>query len=138
MTESNPENRRNRRRFGVKGCTVRYRRAGLGGFFSEYSTRLLVLDISDAGLHFITKDEPRMGQIWALQIEAPGTNEPIQARARAVWVRKSTDHHAFHVGLRFDGVDKDDQPRLKALLDNALLDKIDMGTKMYLKEIERL
>jgi c-di-GMP-binding flagellar brake protein YcgR len=130
--------RRRKKRFGVKGCTIRYRRTGLAGFFEEYSPRYLVLNISEGGAHFIAKDELKEGHALNCQIDAPGLQEPLETQARVIWVRKSTEFSAFRVGVEFTAVRKADQPRLKSLLDNAVLDKIDMATKMYLKEIQKL
>ncbi len=137
MPEAPPERRR-KKRFGVKGCTIRYRRTGLAGFFEEYSDRYLVLNISEQGAHFITKEELKEGQALNCQVDAPGMQESVECQAKVVWVRKSAEFSAFRVGMEFTTVRKGDQPRLKVLLDNAVLDKIDMATKMYLKEIQKL
>lgn len=137
MAEASDERRR-KKRFGVKGCTIRYRRTGFTGFFEEYSARYLVLNISEQGAHFITKDEAKEGQAFSFQIDAPGLDGPIEGQSKVVWVRKSAEFSAFRVGMEITSLRKADQPRLKSLLDNAVLDKIDMATKMYLKEIQKL
>ncbi len=138
MAEGAPGERRRKKRFGVKGCTVRYRRTGFAGFFAEPSPRYLVLNISEQGLHFISKEEIKEGESYTLLIDAPGMQEPVEAAGRVVWIRKSAEFNAFRVGIEFNSVRAADKPRLKALLDNAVLDKIDMATKMYLKEIQKL
>lgn len=130
--------RRDKKRFGVKGSTVQHRSAGVLGWFENFSPRYLILNMSESGLHFITKNELKEGAVLALRIQAPPLEEPIGARARVIWCRKSSEHNAFRVGMQFTALSADERLRLKGVLDNAILDKVDMTTRQFLKEIEKL
>lgn len=130
--------RRGKRRYGVKGSTVQHRKAGALGFLENYSPRYLILNLSETGLHFITKDVLKEGSLHALRIQAPPLDDPIGVKARVVWCRKSTEHDAFRVGMAFVSLREGERLRLRGVLDNAILDKVDMTTKQFLKEIERL
>ncbi|MBI5367689.1 MAG: PilZ domain-containing protein [Planctomycetes bacterium] len=130
--------RRGKKRFGVKGASVQHRSAGLLGWMENFSPRYLVLNLSESGLHFITKSDLREGAVLALRLQAPPLEEPIGAKARVVWCRKSQEHNAFRVGMAFLRLSEGERQRLKGVLDNAILDKVDMTTKQFLKEIEKL
>lgn len=131
--------RRRHKRYGVKGCTVQYKSARFFGLFSNTSERYLVLNISQGGLHFITKDTFQEGIRLLLNINAPLLGEEIiRSRGRIVWVNKSTEINAHRVGIELTGPGNKDRIRLKLLLDNAILEKIDLTTRIYLKEVEKL
>jgi Tfp pilus assembly protein PilZ len=130
--------RRKKKRFGVRGCTVRYKKGGLFGFLASFGERLLCLNLSESGLHFISKDPLESGAGLALELEAPQIGDKIHASGRVVWCRKSTEHEAHHVGVELGSISKSSRVRLKVLLDNSVLEKIEITTKVYLKEIERL
>lgn len=130
---------REHKRFGVKGCTMQYKSGRLFGLFSTISKRYLVLNISPTGLHFISKEELKPGQRILININAPLLDdEPIRAAGRVIWTKESTQHQAYRVGVTFRRLSHTARTRLKLILDNALLDKIDISTRMYLKEVEKL
>ena len=132
------QERRGKKRFGVRGATVQHRKAGALGFLDNFSPRYLILNVSESGLHFITKDALKEGSGHSLRLQAPPLEEPIAAKAVVVWCRKSTEHDAFRVGMSFTALSDGERLRLKGVLDNAILDKVDMTTKQFLKEIEKL
>lgn len=138
MSTWDGQERRKKKRFGVRGCTVRYKKGGLFSFLSSMSEKFLSLNVSETGLHFIARDPLAEGLILSLQLEAPQIGDKIYATARVVWCRKSEQHDANHVGVEFISLPKSSRVRLKVLLDNAVLEKIEITTKVYLKEIERL
>lgn len=140
MTWDKKERRRHKR-YGVKDCTVQYKLVPLLGleFLINISERYLVLNISQGGVHFITKEEFKERARVLLIIKAPLLkDEIIRVSGRVVWTRKSTDANAYHVGVEFVSMGKSNRNRLRVLLDNAVLDKIDLSTRIYLKEVEKL
>lgn len=138
MTTWDGQERRKKKRFGVRGCTVRYKSGGLFSFLSMWGDKFLSLNLSESGVHFICRDPLAEGKSLALCLEAPQLGDRIQAKGRVVWCRKSQEHDAHHVGVEFTSISKPNRTRLKILLDNAVLEKIEITTKVYLKEIERL
>ncbi|NUN50200.1 MAG: PilZ domain-containing protein [Candidatus Brocadiae bacterium] len=130
--------RRKKKRFGVRGCTLRYKKGGLLSFLSSYSDKLLTLNLSETGCHFIARRAVPAGMPIAVLLEAPQAGDRISASGRVVWCAKSKEHEAFHVGVEFLSVPKAGRIQLKVLIDNSVLEKIDLSTKVYLKEIERL
>ncbi len=138
MSADNKERRRHKR-YGIKGCTVQYKPASLLRFFNLPSERFLVLDLSPHGVHFITKESFKKGTKLLLNISAPLLkDEIIQAKGHVVWIKKSKELDAYSIGLEFTSLSKPDQNRLKFLVDNAVMDKIDVSTRIYLKEVEKL
>lgn len=125
-------------RYGVKGSSVQYRKAGLLAFLNAFSPKYLLLNLSLGGLYFIARDELRPGARLDLVLEAPLAAVPIRARGRVVWNRKSSDHRAWRTGVRFLGLSERNRKLLRHVLDNTVIRKVDVSTSIYLKEIERL
>ncbi len=130
--------RRGKKRYGVKNSTVRYVKAGLLAFLSNYSDRYLLLNISEGGLHFITRDELAPGVSLKLLLGFPDVESPIAAKGVVVWSVKSKEHDAFRTGLRITGIGSKALRQLRFVLENTLLDNVKVTTGIYLREIERL
>jgi len=135
------QERRRHKRYGFKDCTVQYKAAPFLGleFLGNISERYLVLNISQGGLHFIAKEKLKEHSRIALKITAPLLKEEkIRVKGHVAWVKESTDARAYHVGIEFGSLSKLNRNKLRSLLDNAVLDKIDLSTQIYLKEVEKL
>lgn len=130
--------RRKKRRYGIRGSTVRYRTSGVFSFLSPYSAKLLLLNFSEGGCHFISKAPMEPGADLDLELEAPKVRGAVRARGRVVWSKKSEQREAFHVGVEFRPLSSGAKGALKNMLDAALLDNVDITTRQYLKEIDRL
>lgn len=130
--------KRKHKRYGVRGSTIRFKKGGILAFLNSASTRYLVLNMSEGGLHFISKDELQVGQRITITLEAPSLEGTVKGKGTVVWVRKSHEHAAFRVGVKFTGFDQRSKFRLRHILDNAILERVDITTKIYLKEIEKL
>jgi len=130
--------RRARKRFAVKNSTLRYRGAGFLSFLFPPSSKYLLLNFSEGGCHFITREELAEGRSIRVLIEAPNIKGTIGGDARVVWCRKSEEINAYRVGCRFAGLAGRSKALLKNLLDSAILENVEISTKVYLKEIERL
>jgi c-di-GMP-binding flagellar brake protein YcgR len=130
--------RRKRKRYGIRGSTVRYKISGLFSFLAPYSPKYLLLNFSDGGCHFITKSAVEAGAEIDLEIEAPKIRGSAQAHGRVVWSRKSEQLDAFRIGVEFRKLGSRSGAVLKKMLDVALLENVDITTKHYLKEIEKL
>jgi c-di-GMP-binding flagellar brake protein YcgR len=130
--------RRRKRRYAVKNSTVRYRKGGMLALLFPPSRKYLLLNFSEIGCHLITAEELRPGQMLRLSIDAPNLRGTIAAQARIVWCRKSEEIHAHRVGCEFASLGAGSKALLKNLLDSAILENVEISTKVYLKEIERL
>lgn len=130
--------RRRKKRYGVKDAVVRYRKHPPFGLLFPPSDRYLVINLSQTGIAFITRDRLEEGVRLGLTLHAPPARVPIRAGGRVVWVHKSDRQDAFRVGVRFTRMSERARNVLKAVLDNAVIDSVDISTRVYLKELERL
>ena len=130
--------RRQTKRFGVKDATVQFQRGGLLSFINSLSERYYLLNLSLEGCYFITRSALKEGESLKLTIEAPLAPSPIQARGRVAWVRKSKDFEAWRVGVEFGRLGDKHRKHLQFVLDNTILRKVDVSTRTYLRDIERL
>ena len=62
----------------------------------------------------------------------------VSANGFVAWSRKSDRLDAYRIGIQFTRVTGRSKILLQKLLDSALLENIDITTKVYLKEIEKL
>jgi hypothetical protein len=118
----NGQERRQKRRYGVKGSTIRYRKGRWLSFLKAPSPLYLLLNFSEIGAHFISKEALAPGRPLSVVMTGPVSGGSAFVAATAVWSRKSA--RAARV--------------LKLMLEGALLDNVEISTKSYLKEIERL
>ncbi|MHC4605388.1 MAG: PilZ domain-containing protein [Planctomycetota bacterium] len=130
--------RRGKKRYGIKSSTVRYRRGGLFSMLHPASPRYLLLNVSESGCHFITKEEIAVGEGVQLTLEAPKMSGTIRAKGDVVWCHRSEEINAFRVGIRFSSLGSPARGLLKKLLDNAILENVEISTRVYLKEIQKL
>ncbi|MBI2933226.1 MAG: PilZ domain-containing protein [Planctomycetes bacterium] len=131
-------NRRRKKRYALKNSALRYRKGGLLAFLFPSSAKYLLLNFSETGAHFISREELKPGQRLRLAIEAPSLRGTIHVPARVTWCRRSSEINAYRVGVRFGTLGGRSKVLLKNLLDSAILENIEISTKVYLKEIERL
>ena len=132
------KDRRKTKRYGVKDSSVQYCRAGLFSFFRNFSDRYLLLNISEGGLHFITKDELSIGSTYKIHLQFRSIGYPLRIHGRVVWTRKSLEHDAYRSGLQITKISDKARRVLRHVLDNTLLDNVKISTGTYLKEINRL
>lgn len=130
--------RRANKRFGVKDASVQYVRGGLLSFVNRPSRRYYLLNLSMDGCYFISQEPLNQGELLKLSIEAPMAGTPLQARGRVAWVRKSKDFEAWRVGVEITKISDRHRKALKFVLDNTILKKVDVSTRTYLRDIERL
>ena len=132
------KDRRRRKRYAVKNTTLHYRKGGFLAFLFPASPTYLVLNFSEIGCHFITREEMAAGASLRLSMNAPNVKGTIHATACVVWCRKSEEINAYRVGVEFAPLGGRSRGILKNLLDTAILENVEISTKVYLKEIERL
>lgn len=130
--------RRSKKRYGIKNSTLRYRRGGMLSIVRSPSPRYLLLNISETGCHFITREELPVGDAISLSLEAPKMSGVVRAKGKVVWCRKSEEINAYRVGIHFSSLSGRSRTQLKNMLDSAILENVEISTKVYLKEIERL
>jgi hypothetical protein len=129
--------RRKKKRYGLRDSLVRYKRGGLFSPFRGLSPSYLLLNFSKTGCHFISKEDPGPETALDLRVEVPGRGA-LGAKGFVAWSRKSDRLDAYRIGVRFTRVTGRSRILLQKLLDSALLENIDITTKVYLKEIEKL
>ncbi len=129
--------RRGKKRYGVKGAVVQYKKASPLSLFTAASGKYLVLNLSETGLEFMTKEPVAEGKRLNFYLEAPKVHGTIRAGGRVIWVKQSQNQEAYRVGasLKLSGRSRS---LVKAVLDNAVIDSVEISTRVYLKEIERL
>jgi len=130
--------RRRHRRYGVKGSVVRWRPGPPLGWITPSSPVYLLIDLSSEGCRFISKTELRPGRRLSLAIEAPGMRGASRVAGRVAWSRRSEELDAWHTGIALDRPGSRAAARIKILLDGAVLDRIEITTRHYLKEIGKL
>lgn len=131
--------RRRHKRYGVRASTVRYGSGGILSSLANLGQKYLILNISEGGFKLITKDPMNAGDKLKLLIEASTINKtPLKTRGRVVWVSRSQTQGVWHVGIEFTNIKRKYEGILKTLVDSAVLEKVDISTTMYLREIKRL
>jgi len=132
-------NHRDHSRYRVKGGMVRYKPVHFLGLFSKPSKMHLILDVSQDGIQFVTREEFKEQAMLSLDISAPFLNEEvIHTQGQVAWVRKAPGLEAFGVGVRFVRMDQADADKLKLLLDNNNLNKTKISDSVHLKRIDKL
>lgn len=131
--------RRTKKRYGIRNSTVRYRKgSGPLALLAGQSPTYLLLNVSEQGCHFISKEQIPPGTMVSLTIDAPRLPRTIPLAGRVIWTQKSAEVDAFRTGVTFTRVPGKAKPILKTLLDNAILDNVEISTRVYMKEVERL
>jgi hypothetical protein len=130
--------RRAHRRYGVKGSFVRWRPGPPLGWVSPSSAPHLLLDLSVEGCHFLTKSQIAPGKRLSLSIEAPPARGTARAAGFVAWTRRSELHDAWHTGIAMKPSTPSSANRLKIVLDGAVLDRVEITTRRYLKESGKL
>jgi hypothetical protein len=129
--------RRGKKRFGVRGSTVRCRRDTLLAFLKAPTARHFLLNISESGLCFLGREPVPEGERLAFVVEAPGLEAPIEARGRVVRCRPLPHHAAFAVAAEFAPLHHRSLEALRSVLAKAVLDQLDPPSTLILQEIER-
>jgi hypothetical protein len=130
--------RRGHRRYGVKGSTLRWRPGAPLGWVSPASVPHILIDLCPVGCRFISKRELSPGRSLSIAIEAPPARAPVRASGRVAWSRRSEELDAWHTGIALKPRNAASAERLKIVLDGAVLERIEITTRRYLKEMGKL
>ena len=130
--------RRAHRRYGVKGSVVRWRPGAPIGWISPASAPHILIDLSTDGCHFVSKAQLPPGKRLSLSIEAPSSRAPARTTGKVAWSRRSEEHDAWHTGVAMRPRTALAATRLKSVLDGAVLDRVEITTRRYLKEMDRI
>ncbi len=130
--------RRARKRYGVKGSVVRWRPGPPIGWISPASVPHILIDLSLDGCHFVSKVQLPTGKKLSLSIDAPPGNVSARAAGAVAWSRRSEEHDAWHTGVAMHPRTPNSAARLKSVLDGAVLDRVEITTRRYLKEMGKL
>ena len=129
--------RRKQKRYGLRDSLIRYKRGSFVSFLLPLSPRYLLLNFSKGGCHFISRQDLPPGFFLNLRMEVPDKGA-FSAKGTVAWSKKSKRLDAYRMGIRFSHLTAKSRNVLQKLLDSALLENIDITTKVYLKEIDRL
>jgi hypothetical protein len=130
--------RRAHRRYGVKGSLVRWRPGPPIGWVSPPSAPHLLIDLSPDGCHFLSKTQIPPGKRLSLSIEVPSTDATSRAAGFVAWSRRSEEHDAWHTGIAMKTSSPSSASRLKSVLNGAVLDRVEITSRRYLKESGKL
>lgn len=132
--------RRKTKRYGIKGSTILVKEPNILSFLAQARGPYPLLNLSEGGCCFVTTREPKVGQEMALTISAPPVKNTISVRGKVVWTKKlMVDNlQGFRVGIAFSNLSDSNKRILKVVLDNAILDSVEVSTRLILKEIEKL
>ena len=97
-----------------------------------------MLNVSEGGMYFMTREDLPIGQKINFKIEAQNMDGMLAGVAEVRWTTKSSEHDAYKVGVSFEKMSDKSKGKLKKLLEDAVLDKIDYSTSIYLRDVERL
>ena len=132
------QERRENKRYGVKKLGIQYSKTRLLSFLGNFSEKYLVINISESGLYFMTREDIAIDQKIFIKLGSPNIDSQISAGVEVVWTTKSSEHDAYKIGAKFVKLSEKNQKRLRKLLEEAVLDKIDFSTSIYLREVDRL
>ena len=94
--------------------------------------------MSTDGCHFVSKVQLPTGKRLSLSIEAPAARAAARTTGTVAWVRRSEEHDAWHTGVAMRPRTALAATRLKSVLDGAVLDRVEITTRRYLKEMDRI
>lgn len=117
---------------------VRYKKGSFASFLAPASPKFLVLNLSEDGIEFMSRESLKGGARMRFYLEAPKLSGAIRASGSVAWVKPSRNQEAFRVGARLTGLSGRSRSLLKSLLDNAVIDSVEISTRVYLREIEKL
>jgi len=127
------------KRYNIPGCVIRYKPDSFFSRFSKASHKYMVLDISQSGIQFVTREKFNEQTPLLLEITAPTLNkETIHIKGRVVWIRASSSLHIYSVGVKFITMKETERVRLQLLLDNAPANKSEIPDKVHLDKAEKL
>jgi hypothetical protein len=130
--------RRREKRYGIKKLAIRYSKSRFAEVIGNMSEKYLVLNVSEQGVNFMTRKELKPGEKICIRMMLPEQSTQIHGVARIIWSKKSVEHDAFRIGAEIIKINKPNKNQLKILLADAVLDKIDFSTGIYLREVDRL
>lgn len=102
--------RRERRRFKVKGATLKYRKRHLL-VWGDWSISH-ILDVSPGGILFKSKEDFRVNEILLVEMQFAAYNKPIKALGKVIRVRRSQLEFANEVAIILSKVSQEDKKKL--------------------------
>jgi Tfp pilus assembly protein PilZ len=131
--------RRIHKRYTVMGCTIRYKTDSFFSRFTGVSQKYMVLDVSQSGIQFITKQKFKEQTPLFLNISAPGLNkDTIHIKGRVAWIRKSSALHIYGVGVEFVNMAEAERAKLQFLIDDTVITKSKIFDRVHLDKAEKL
>lgn len=128
--EHKGEELRRFKRYNIEHCTIQYKPVRFLGLLGKESKKHFIMDISEGGVQFITREDFKLGSRVLLNISAPFLKgEIIKAEGLVRWVRKSQELHVSSIGIEFTVIEKGDHEKLKSLLTSVDMNKIKVATQ---------
>jgi c-di-GMP-binding flagellar brake protein YcgR len=126
-------------RYIITGCKIQYKPEGLMGLLKSPSVKFIVLDISEGGVQFISKEKFKVNSQLSLNITAPLLkDEIITARGAVAWVREAPGLQVNGVGIKFIDLDAPNKAKLKMLLYSAAKAKANLPSDVQLNKANKI
>jgi hypothetical protein len=128
--------RRRYKREAIKGSAVQYKKIDFLKLFHKLSDKYFILDISQNGIQFVTREKFKKDTKLLLTITAPFIDgESINVNGYVLWSKKLTGLPGYTTGVRFTSIEPDDRARLKVLLVHEDLEKMRASGNIKLNQI---
>ncbi|MBI4833292.1 MAG: PilZ domain-containing protein [Planctomycetes bacterium] len=126
-------------RYIIDGCKIQYKPEGLMGLLKSPSVKYIVLDISEGGVQFISKEKFKLKSSLSLNISAPFLKDDvINAKGTVAWVREAPGLQVNGVGIKFDEMDPANKARLKMLLASAAKANSSLPTDVQINSADNI
>jgi hypothetical protein len=121
MNSPNYQEHRHLKRYGVMGCAVQYKPLRWFGARGPLSSKHIVLDISEEGLQFISREAFKTSTKLLMTITAPFLNGyPIHTIGRVLWTKQAVDLPLYVMGIGFVSMQSEDTLRLKTIMTHSV------------------
>lgn len=128
------DERRQARRFGVRGSSVRYKRSTILGFLNRPTDRYLIVNLSETGAEFLSRQAVETGKPLDLEIAIPGLDAPLTPGGKVVWCERAPNVDAFRLGVHFDRFSNAEKLTLRSVLADAVLDEVPITTRIEIPD----
>ena len=130
------DDRRHARRYGVRGSSVRYKKSTILGFLNRPTDRYLIVNLSETGAEFLSRQPVQTGQVLDLEISIPGLDSPLKPGGKIVWCTRAPNVDAFRLGVEFNRISESERQTLRSVLADAVLDEVPITTRIEIPDAE--
>jgi len=130
MTTNNKE-QRSIKRYSIDGLTAQVQEHNLLGLGAKLSQKYMVLDISEGGIHFISRENFKEGTKVMLTVTARlGEKETILVPGIIKRVKEFSGLGAYGIGVEFTEMYQESRDKLNKLIKNVAKAKGDISSQI--------